>query len=179
MSASNNDIPASAPSANNAQGAGEPHKHEPAEVLEREVWVPKPLGDVFTFFADAGNLEQLTPPWLSFQILTAAPIEMQVGTLIDYQIKLYGVPMSWQTRISDWQPPHRFVDEQLRGPYLLWWHEHTFLEKDGATRIADRVHYRAPLHFLSAPLMVRGQLKRIFDFRRKKIIERFGGPVQR
>lgn len=156
------------------EAAGRTPNLDRAERLDREIWVSRPLSEVFPFFADACNLQELTPPWLSFRILTAPPIEMRAGTLIDYQIKLHGIPMKWRTRIAVWEPPVRFVDEQIQGPYSLWWHEHTFLEKEGATCIADHVSYRAPLHLLSAPLMVRRQLQRIFDYRRQRIIERFG-----
>jgi hypothetical protein len=129
---------------------------------------------VFPFFSEAKNLEQLTPDWLSFQILSPLPIEMRVGALIDYRIRLYKVPMRWRTLISAWEPPYRFVDEQLRGPYSTWWHEHTFVEKDGGTLLADHVRYQAPLGFFSHPLMVNRQLQRIFDYRTDVIRRLFG-----
>lgn len=142
--------------------------------LDRELWVPRPLSSVFPFFADAKNLEQLTPDWLRFQILSPLPIEMRAGALIDYRIRLYKIPMRWRTLISAWEPPHRFVDEQLRGPYSLWWHEHTFVEKDGGTLLSDHVRYRAPLGFIAHPLMVNRQLQRIFDYRTEVIRRLFG-----
>ena len=143
--------------------------------LDRELWVPQPLSQVFPFFAAAENLERLTPSWLRFEILSPLPIEMQAGVLIDYCIRLYGVPMRWRTLIHTWEPPFRFVDEQLSGPYAVWWHEHTFAEHKGGTMIRDHVRYRAPLSFLSHPLMVRRQLRRIFDFRTETIRRHFGG----
>lgn len=142
--------------------------------LDRSLWVPHPLSSVFPFFADAKNLEQLTPDWLRFQILSPLPIEMRVGALIDYRIRLYKIPMRWRTLISAWEPPHRFVDEQIRGPYSLWRHEHTFVEKDGGTLLEDHVHYRAPLGFIAHPLMVNRQLQRIFDYRTEVIRRLFG-----
>lgn len=144
------------------------------DLLFRTQFVPRPIDEVFAFFADAGNLEALTPPWLYFRILTERPIEMKPGALIDYQIRLYGVPMRWRTLISVWDPPHRFVDEQLSGPYRIWWHEHTFEARPGGTQITDHVRFRSPLQFLSHPLFVRSQLQRIFDFRTGEISRRFG-----
>lgn len=142
--------------------------------LDRALWVPRPLSSVFPFFADAKNLEQLTPDWLRFQILSPLPIEMRVGALIDYRIRLYKIPMRWRTLISAWEPPYRFVDEQIRGPYSLWWHEHTFVEQDGGTLLEDHVRYRAPLGFIAHPLMVNRQLQRIFDYRTEVIRRLFG-----
>lgn len=144
-----------------------------SEVLQRRLWVPRPLSEVFEFFAEAQNLQKLTPSFLDFRIVTPQPIAMAVGTLIDYRISLRGIPMGWRTRISAWQPPHRFADEQLRGPYSVWWHEHHFVEHDGGTSILDRVHFRAPFSFLAHPLMVRRELAKIFDYRTGVIAARF------
>ena len=144
------------------------------ERLDREIWVPRPISQVFEFFAQPKNLEQLTPDWLRFEIRSSLPLEMKAGTLIDYRIRLYGLPMSWRTLISAWMPPFRFVDEQLRGPFSLWWHEHTFIERDGGTLLGDHVRYRAPVGFISHPLMVRRQLQRIFGHRTEVIQRLFG-----
>lgn len=146
------------------------------ERLDRSLWVPRPLSEVFPFFASAANLEALTPPWLRFEIVTPLPIAMREGALIDYRIKLYGVPMRWRTLISAWEPPHRFVDEQIKGPYAVWHHEHTFTERDGGTLLEDHVHFRSPLGFLTHPLFIRRQLAQIFDFRHQIIAEKFGKP---
>ena len=97
---------------------------------------------MFPFFAEARNLETLTPPWVKFKVLTPPPITMQPGTLIDYKIKAHGWPISWRTEIAEWNPPHRFVDLQLRGPYTLWRHTHTFEEREGGTLCRDHVRYR-------------------------------------
>jgi ligand-binding SRPBCC domain-containing protein len=139
-----------------------------------EIWLPRPLEEVFAFFADAGNLQALTPPWLDFTILTPSPIPMRPGTRIDSRLRLHGFPIRWQTEITAWEPPHRFVDEQRRGPYRLWVHEHRFETCDGGTHIADNVRYAVPGGWLVERLIVRRDVERIFEFRRQKLLELFG-----
>jgi hypothetical protein len=145
-------------------------------LLDREQFIPCPMGELFDFFADAGNLESLTPPWLHFRILTAMPIVMQVNARIEYRIRWRGVPVHWLTEITDWEPPIRFVDQQLRGPYRLWHHTHHFAPSGDGTLMRDVVRYALPYylvgHFMHA-LIVRSDLERIFDYRREKIARIF------
>ena len=142
-------------------------------MLETSTRLRRPVPQVFAFFADAGNLERITPPELAFRILTPTPIDIGADTLIDYRLRLFGVPFGWRTRISVWEPPDRFVDEQLRGPYRRWVHTHTFEVCDQGTLMTDRVEYRLPGHPLAAPVLplVRRQLDRIFRYRARVIGE--------
>ncbi len=146
--------------------------------LTTEQWLPRSVEEVFAFFSDAANLDTLTPPWLHFRILTPLPIAMQQGTVIEYRLRWRGVPISWKTEIKVWQPPHRFIDQALRSPYRLWHHEHTFEGRDGGTLMRDRVDYAVPGLFLE-PLVARWivtpDVERIFDYRREKMTELFGG----
>ena len=140
-------------------------------VLERSTWLPRPVDETFAFFADAANLERITPPELRFRIVTPLPIEMRHGTLIEYRLALFALSFSWRTGIEEWAPPHRFVDRQLAGPYRRWIHTHEFATERGGTRMRDRVEYTlplAPLGLVALPL-VRRQLERIFDFREQTI----------
>ena len=140
-----------------------------------ELWLPMPPDQLFPFFADAANLDAITPPWLHFQIVTPRPIDMRAGTLIDYKLRVHGLPMRWRTLIKEWQPPHRFVDEQLRGPYRQWIHEHTFEACDGGTLARDVVRYAVPFDFIAHPLFVRRDIAKIFAFRQEALRKRFGG----
>jgi ligand-binding SRPBCC domain-containing protein len=142
-------------------------------ILATEAWLPRPLAEVFAFFADAGNLDVLTPPWLRFEILTPRPIQMRVGALIDYRLRLRGLPLRWQSEITAWQPPHRFVDEQRRGPYRAWIHEHTFIERDGGTLVGDRIRYAVPGGALVNTLFVRRDVEKIFKYRQARLAEIF------
>ena len=143
--------------------------------LTNELWLPQPPAEVFPFFADASNLERLTPPSLRFQILTPSPIEMVVGTLIDYRIRLRGIPMRWQSEIIEWQPPYRFVDEQRRGPYRQWIHEHTFTAQNGGTLAVDIVQYAVLGGVTIQRLFVAPELRRIFDYRNATLENYFSG----
>jgi len=138
-----------------------------------EQWLPCARVEMFSFFANASNLEAITPASLHFVTLTPPPVEMCVGTLIDCKLRLRGFPIRWRTRIAEWEPPFRFVDEQLRGPYRQWIHEHTFEERDGGTLAKDRVRYAVPGGWLIEKLFVRRDIERIFAFRRQKLAEFF------
>ena len=142
-------------------------------LLVVDTFVPRPREETFAFFAAAGNLEQITPPELRFEISTPPPIEMAEGTRIEYRLGLFGLPFSWTTLISQWVPGERFVDEQLSGPYAKWVHTHTFFDAPGGTNVRDEVLYRLPLYPLGEvghPL-VRRQLQRIFRYRGERIRE--------
>lgn len=140
-------------------------------IFETEQWLPLPPQDVFDFFSDAFNLEHLTPPWLKFHVLTPAPIQMQAGTVIGYRLKLRGIPVCWQSEITVWEPPHRFVDEQIKGPYRKWVHLHTFEVSDGGTLARDHVDYAVPGGILVRKLLVERDLRKIFEYRKQKLRE--------
>lgn len=145
-----------------------------------ELFLPRSLEEVFAFFSDAYNLDVLTPPWLHFTIRTPRPIPMRAGTRIDYTIRWRGIPLNWKTEITAWEAPHRFVDEQIQGPYRRWHHEHTFEERDGGTLMRDRVEYAVP-GWIFEPLVARWvvtpDIERIFAYRRQKMLELLGTPV--
>ena len=147
--------------------------------FQAELWLPLPPAELFHFFGDAANLDALTPPWLNFRIVTPPPIVMREGTLIDYRLRVHGLPLRWRTRISAWQPPHRFVDEQLRGPYRQWIHEHTFEAHDGGTLARDVVRYSVPLDWLLHRWFVRSDIERIFRFRSEALRKRFATTANR
>lgn len=135
--------------------------------------LPLPRDQVFAFFSDIANLGVITPPELHFRIITPQPVHLHSGSLIDYTIRLYGVPMRWRTEITEWNPPHEFADQQLRGPYALWLHTHTFEEADAGreTVMRDNVRYALPLDPLGrlAHPVVRRQLERIFRYRKQAV----------
>lgn len=142
-------------------------------ILERHQRIERPIAEVFAFYGDARNLERITPPWLGFEVTTPEPIEMGEGAVIEYRLRLHRVPVRWRTRIELWEPPHRFVDAQIKGPYSLWEHTHTFEEDGaGATVIEDRVRYSipfGPLGDLADRLLVQRDLRQIFDYRREAV----------
>ena len=144
------------------------------QVLEAALGLDRTRGEVFQFFADAGNLEAITPPWLSFRIVTPLPIEMRAGAIIEYRLRLHGLPIAWRTEIAAWEPPVRFVDRQLHGPYRLWEHEHRFEERGRRTLALDRVRDRARGGRLAEPLVAR-DLRRIFGYRQARLAAVLGG----
>jgi ligand-binding SRPBCC domain-containing protein len=137
-----------------------------------ELWLARPRDEVFRFFADAANLEGLTPPWLHFEILTPAVV-LRPGARIDYRLRLYGMPLRWQSEITRWEPPDLFVDEQRRGPYRRWVHTHTFVEERGGTLVRDAVEFDVPFGWLAGWLVMR-DVRRIFAFRTQALVARFG-----
>jgi ligand-binding SRPBCC domain-containing protein len=145
--------------------------------LQTELWLPLPRDEVFPFFAEARNLETLTPAWLKFEVLTPAHIEMRSGTLIDYRIRVHGFPIRWRTEIAEWDPPHQFVDVQLSGPYTWWHHTHTFEENAGGTLCLDRVRYRLRGGALVHWLFVRHDVQKIFQYRQQRLKDLFGSQA--
>jgi ligand-binding SRPBCC domain-containing protein len=147
-------------------------------VLRRQAFIPAALDEVFAFFADARNLERITPGWLRFRVLTPDPIEMKTGTRISYRLRIAGIPVRWDTRIAAWEPGRSFVDCQERGPYSLWEHTHTFESLAEGVLMEDLVRYALPfgaLGRLAHALWVRSALAQIFDHRFERICEIFGG----
>ena len=146
--------------------------------LEFESKLYRPLGEVFEFFSNAENLNKVTPTEVNFSMLTPMPIKMQVGALMDYRIKLKGIPFFWRTHISVWEPTaYRFVDEQAKGPYVFWRHEHIFEDKGEYVLMTDRLHYLSPGWFLEPlidRLFVRKQIEKIWEYRGKVFGELFG-----
>ena len=142
--------------------------------FQSTLWVPRPREEVFAFFSDALNLERITPPWLQFHVITPTPIRMEVGTQIDYRIKIRGIPARWRSRITVWEPPGRFVDEQVRGPYRLWVHEHRFTEDSTGTVCEDHVQYAPPGGALINRLFVERDIRNIFSYRTERLRQIFG-----
>ena len=148
--------------------------------LVTTLWVPQPVAAVFPFFADARNLERLTPDWVRFRILSPTSVPMAEGARIDYRIRVHGLPLRWRTRIARWEPPHAFADEQERGPYARWFHTHTFAPERGGTLLGDVVEMRprgGPLAGLLMRAFVRRDVERIFRHRATAIVHEFGGDA--
>lgn len=141
--------------------------------LQSQLNLPCPLERVFPFFADARNLEQITPPFLKFEVLTPAPIDMREGTRIDYRLRVHHLPIRWQSEIIAWDPPHRFVDLQVLGPYRWWHHTHRFEPIEGGTRVVDEVEYAVPGGPIIWKLFVKRDVERIFAFRQQRLSELF------
>ncbi len=138
--------------------------------IRREVVVPRALEETFEFFSDAFNLEKLTPPFLKFTVLTPAPIDLRDHAVIEYRLKVRGIPVRWKSRISSWEPPHRFVDEQLKGPYRKWRHEHSFEAHPDGTLVRDHVRYAVLGGALVNRFFVRPDVEKIFDYRTEALL---------
>jgi ligand-binding SRPBCC domain-containing protein len=151
----------------------DPHP-EQGFVLTTDLVIERPIDEVFDFFSRAENLESITPPWLEFKISTPAPIEMRTGALIDYRLRLHGIPIKWRTEIESWEPPYRFTDQQLRGPYKRWFHEHTFESLGPSRTLAkDRVHYIPRFGSLVHKFFVKPDLVKIFTYRQEQLLQSF------
>lgn len=144
-----------------------------------ELWLPRPREEVFLFFADAHNLEVITPSWLNFKILTPGPIPMRAGAKIDYQLRIRSLAVRWRSEITAWEPPVHFIDAQVRGPYRSWVHEHTFEERDDGTLAKDRVEYSVWGGRLIDWLLVRRQLRAFFKYREQRLLSLFGKTTAR
>ena len=139
-----------------------------------QLWLARPITEVFSFFSAAGNLDEITPPWLNFRTITPESIEMCAGAIIDYRLRVRGVPMRWRSKITAWRPPYEFVDEQIRGPYRLWIHVHRFEPQNDGTLVSDDVRYAVPFDWLLHKRVVRPDVERIFAYRAECLRRRFG-----
>ena len=148
--------------------------NEGGYVLTAEMVLPVDRDELFAFFSDARQLETITPDWLNFSILTPMPVEMKQGLLLDYRLSLHRIPIRWRTEIAAWQPPYRFVDQQLRGPYKRWHHEHLFEEVPGGTKVVDRVNYIPRGGSLIHKWFVKPDLLKIFKYRQDQLHKIFG-----
>lgn len=142
--------------------------------LERAQLIKRPLEEVFAFFADAANLQAITPPSLNFTIQTPQPIEMKTGTQMEYRLQLFSIPFRWKTNIDLFEPPFRFVDRQVSGPYKLWRHLHEFHETADGVLMVDQIDYQIGWWLagrMAHAMMVRSTLENIFDYRRRRVAE--------
>jgi ligand-binding SRPBCC domain-containing protein len=146
--------------------------------MEAAQFVSERREKIFEFFSNAFGLQELTPSWLDFRVLSAHPIDIRKGTLIDYRLTLHGVAIRWQSRIEVWEPPCRFVDLQTRGPYRYWHHEHVLEATRGGTICRDIVDYVVPGGRILDRLFVQPDLKRIFEFRQRKLAQLFFRPAE-
>ena len=143
-------------------------------LFETQQTLEHPVTEIFAFFSDAHNLALITPPWLRFEVLTPAPIEMCPGTRIDYRLKLRGIPIRWQSEITEWNPPSAFTDEQRRGPYRLWRHTHTFDGTENGVVVGDSVEYAVWGGGIIDKLFVRPDIEKIFAYRSEQLEKIFG-----
>jgi ligand-binding SRPBCC domain-containing protein len=145
-------------------------------ILESRLWLPRPRDEVFRFFADPRNLSAVTPPWLGFTLLSSPPVALEAGAVFDCRIRWLGIPLRWRSLFREYDPPYRFVDVQVLGPYARWEHRHMFREGQGGTWVEDRITYRLPLGPLGRllhALCVGRQLGAIFAYRDRRLGELF------
>ena len=147
--------------------------------LKYRLELPRPRAEVFDFFSDPHNLEKITPPWLHFEIMTPMLMGLRRDASIDYRLRLHGIPLRWKSEITAWEPPKRFIDQQMSGPFRLWIHEHHFHEIPGGTLVTDEVLYAPPFGALANRLLVDRDLKAIFKYRQERLLELFGGGPPR
>jgi ligand-binding SRPBCC domain-containing protein len=147
-------------------------------LLERAQTIPRDIEEVFRFFSDPKNLGEITPPWLCFRMTSCSTESIREGTLIDYKLRIRGMPVRWRTLISAWEPPHRFVDEQVIGPYRKWIHEHRFEDRGSETHATDVVHYSVVGGALINRFLVRPDVERIFEYRTQRLAELFGDATE-
>lgn len=168
------------PSPNDPSISIRPDREPRTWILEARCVVGTPLEEVFPFFSDARNLERLTPPWVGFEVLSKGDLAMTQGLLIDYRIRIHGVPIIWRTEITEWDPPHRFQDTQLKGPYALWEHTHRFMPATTDTTVmTDVIRYRpkgGPFAPLINRALVARDVRRIFEYRSTVLHGIFGRP---
>lgn len=131
--------------------------------------INRPIEDVFAFFSDVHNLGRITPPWIDFKVVTPDPIEMRKGAVIDFKLRLHGIPLKWQTEITLWDPPHTFIDEQRKGPYRVWIHTHSFTGENGRTHMTDHVRYVSIGGVVVQKLFVAPDIRKIFAFRKNTL----------
>jgi ligand-binding SRPBCC domain-containing protein len=146
--------------------------------LRKQIWLPQPRVKVFEFFANPQNLDRLTPAWLKFALVTAAPCVAKPGTLLDYRLRLRGIAIRWQSEITAWDPPNRFIDRQTKGPYSLWVHEHLFEDYQGGSLIKDNVEYAVMGGRIVQKFLVAPDLERIFRYRHQ-VLEKLFNPMKR
>jgi ligand-binding SRPBCC domain-containing protein len=146
-------------------------------VLETRLWLARPRSQVFAFFADPTHLERVSPPSLRLRLLTPA-VPLAAGAVLDFRVAWLGLPLRWRAYIREFDPPYRFVDVQVRGPWARWEHRHRFLEEDGGTWMEDRVTYRmalGPLGRAAYAALVHRQLRAAWAFRQARVAELLGG----
>jgi len=146
--------------------------------FESKLRLNRPRDEVFKFFSDAQNLEEITPPWLQFQVVSKLPVLMHPDAEIEYRLKIHRVPIVWRSRITVWDPPYRFVDEQVRGPYRMWIHEHRFMEDSGGTLCEDTVKYVPLGGAIINSLFVKRDIKKIFAYRSDRLQKILSDPRQ-